>query len=202
MGDRIAGPSNELLAKVMMFTEGFRSAKIMAHRIVALCLLSRQLLSMQQHYECPFAETHLVSGRTVAAGPQANHDAQSRLSMCSASSQCGTDSRLWPDLFRVNLLRGGCSICPPKSVYPAVAAMAMRWKSSCGLPQQILGKLCFLPKPMGARVDPSREVRRDGPIPRSSRPHDTSFYSVYLDGFSHAKLKHWDQLSDPEKWSW
>ena len=89
-----------------------------------------------------------------------------------------------------------------ESVYPAVAVMAMGWMSSCGLLQQIHRKLCFLPKPMGAGLDPSREVRRDGPVPRSGRPHDTSFYSVYLDGFSHAELKHWNQLSHPEKWSW
>ena len=63
-------------------------------------------------------------------------------------------------------------------------------------------KLCFLPKPMGAGLDPSRDVRREGPVPRSGRPQDASFYSVYLDGFSHAELKHWNQLSNPEKWSW
>ena len=63
-------------------------------------------------------------------------------------------------------------------------------------------KLCFLPKPLGAGLDPSREVRRDGLVPRSGRPYGTSFYSVYLDGFSHAELKHWNQLSHPEKWSW
>ena len=89
-----------------------------------------------------------------------------------------------------------------ESVYPAVAVMAMVWKSSCGLLQQIHRKLCFPPKPMGAGLDPSREVRRDVPVPRSGRPHDTSFYSVYLDGFSHAELQHWNQLSHPEKWSW
>ena len=44
-------PGNKLTAKVMMFAEGFKNAKIMAQRIVALCLLSRQLHSMQQHYE-------------------------------------------------------------------------------------------------------------------------------------------------------
>ena len=66
-----------------------------------------------------------------------------------------------------------------------------------GLLQQIHRKLRFLPKPMG-----SREVRRDGPVPRSGRPQDTSFYSVYLDGFSHAELKHWDQLSHLVQWSW
>ena len=38
-------PDNELIAEVMMFAEGFKSAKIMAQRIVALFLLSRQLLS-------------------------------------------------------------------------------------------------------------------------------------------------------------
>ena len=56
-----------------------------------------------------------------------------------------------------------------ESVYPAVAVMAMGWKSSCGLLQQIHRKLCFLPKPMGEGLDPSREVRRDGPVPRSGR---------------------------------
>ena len=55
---------------------------------------------------------------------------------------------------------------------------------------------------MGAGLDPSREVRRDGPVPRSGRPHDSSFHSVYSDGFSHAELKHWGQLSHPDGWSW
>ena len=53
-----------------------------------------------------------------------------------------------------------------ESVCPAVAVMAMGWKSSCGLLQQIHKKLCFLHKPMGAGLDPSREVRRDGPVLR------------------------------------
>ena len=41
-----------------------------------------------------------------------------------------------------------------ESVYPAVAVMAMGWKSSCGLLQQIHRKLCFLPKRYGSRVGP------------------------------------------------
>ena len=89
-----------------------------------------------------------------------------------------------------------------ESVYLAVAVMATGWKSSCGLLQQMHRKLCFLPKPTRAGLDPSREVRRDGPVPRSGRPHDTSFFSVYLDGFSHPGLKRWDQLSHLEMWSW
>ena len=44
-------PDNELIAEVMMFAEGFKSAKFMAQRIVALFLLSRQLLFAQQHYK-------------------------------------------------------------------------------------------------------------------------------------------------------
>ena len=59
----------------------------------------------------------------------------------------------------------------------------------------------FPPKPMGAGLDPPKKVRREGPVARSGRPHDTSFYSVYLDGFSHSELKHENQLSHPEKWS-
>ena len=55
---------------------------------------------------------------------------------------------------------------------------------------------------MVAGLDTSREIRRDGPVPRSSKPQDASFYSVYLDGVSHAELKHWNQLSHHEKWSW
>ena len=34
-----------------------------------------------------------------------------------------------------------------ESVHPVVTIMAMGWKSSCGLLQQIHRKLCFLPKP-------------------------------------------------------
>ena len=43
--------------------------------------------------------------------------------------------------------------------------------------EQIHRKLCFLPKPMEAALDPSREVRRDGLVPRSGRPHVTSVLS-------------------------
>ena len=66
-------PDNELIAEVMMFAEGFKSAKIMAQRIVALLLLSRQLLSYAATLRVgtPFAENHLDSRRSVAAGPQA-----------------------------------------------------------------------------------------------------------------------------------
>jgi dynein heavy chain 2 len=44
-------PDNELIAEVMMFSEGFQSAKVCAQKVVSLFLLSRQLLSPQQHYD-------------------------------------------------------------------------------------------------------------------------------------------------------
>ena len=46
--------------------------------------------------------------------------------------------------------------------------------------EQIHRKLCFFPKPMGAELDSSKRGSGDGPVPRSCRPHDTSFYKVYL----------------------
>ena len=53
-------PDNELIAEVMIFGEGFKSAKIMDQRIVALFLLSRQLLSMHQHFECGLRSLKLI----------------------------------------------------------------------------------------------------------------------------------------------
>jgi dynein heavy chain 2 len=44
-------PDNELIAETMMYAEGFTSAKMLAQKIVSLFLLSRQLLSPQQHYD-------------------------------------------------------------------------------------------------------------------------------------------------------
>ncbi|KAF4683419.1 Cytoplasmic dynein 2 heavy chain 1 [Perkinsus olseni] len=44
-------PDNELIAEVILFSEGFRSAKLLSGRIVSLFLLSSQLLSAEQHYD-------------------------------------------------------------------------------------------------------------------------------------------------------
>ena len=59
----------------------------------------------------------------------------------------------------------------------------------------------FPPQAHGSRVGPTQKRFHAIVVPRSGKPHDTSFYSVYLDGFSYAELKHWNQLSHPEKWS-
>ena len=70
-------PDNELIAKVMMFAEGFLSAKIMGQRIIAFFfLLSRQLLSMQQHYEwrlCLLKPILSLAGRLLQDHKR-NHD--------------------------------------------------------------------------------------------------------------------------------
>eukprot|EP00327_Prymnesium_parvum_P015469 CAMPEP_0113281722 /NCGR_PEP_ID=MMETSP0008_2-20120614/28451_1 /TAXON_ID=97485 /ORGANISM="Prymnesium parvum" /LENGTH=3313 /DNA_ID=CAMNT_0000132155 /DNA_START=19 /DNA_END=9960 /DNA_ORIENTATION=- /assembly_acc=CAM_ASM_000153 len=44
-------PDNELIAEVMMYSEGFTHAKALAAKLVAVFQLSKQLLSPQQHYD-------------------------------------------------------------------------------------------------------------------------------------------------------
>ena len=44
-------PDNDLIAEVMMYSEGFTTAKALATKLVAVFQLSRQLLSPQQHYD-------------------------------------------------------------------------------------------------------------------------------------------------------
>ena len=44
-------PNNELIAEVLLFAEGFMNAQVLAKKIVSLFVMSRQLLSKQQHYD-------------------------------------------------------------------------------------------------------------------------------------------------------
>ncbi|CAM9326693.1 unnamed protein product, partial [Choristocarpus tenellus] len=44
-------PDNELIAEVILYSEGFSDAKDLASKIVSLFTLSKQLLSRQQHYD-------------------------------------------------------------------------------------------------------------------------------------------------------
>jgi dynein heavy chain 2 len=44
-------PDNELIAEVLLYSEGFKNAKDLAKKIVQIFLLSKQLLSQQQHYD-------------------------------------------------------------------------------------------------------------------------------------------------------
>ena len=44
-------PDNELIAEVLLYSEGFSSAKVLSKKLVELFILARQLLSAQQHYD-------------------------------------------------------------------------------------------------------------------------------------------------------
>lgn len=44
-------PDNELIAEVLLFAEGFQNAKELAKKLVELFILSKQLLSIQEHYD-------------------------------------------------------------------------------------------------------------------------------------------------------
>ena len=44
-------PDNELIAEVLLFAEGFKSAKILAQKVTTMFTLCKQLLSVQQHYD-------------------------------------------------------------------------------------------------------------------------------------------------------
>lgn len=44
-------PDNELIAEVLMLSEGFTLAKSLGRKVVKLFEISRQLLSRQQHYD-------------------------------------------------------------------------------------------------------------------------------------------------------
>jgi dynein heavy chain 2 len=44
-------PNNELIAEVLLLSEGFNHAKDLARKLVSLFSLSRELLSPQQHYD-------------------------------------------------------------------------------------------------------------------------------------------------------
>lgn len=47
----MGSPDNDVIAEVILYSEGFSEAKDLASKIVSLFLLSKQLLSRQQHYD-------------------------------------------------------------------------------------------------------------------------------------------------------
>ena len=79
-------------------------------------------------------------------------------------------------------------------VYPALRVMPMGWQSACGL-LQYFHRLCFLPPPLGAGLDPSKEIGRDIPSPRTMDKSRQDFFTVNLDGFSQTELVHISELA-------
>lgn len=47
----MARPDNELIAEVILFSEGFKDAKSLGRKLVAIFSLSKELLTPQQHYD-------------------------------------------------------------------------------------------------------------------------------------------------------
>ncbi|XP_068211563.1 cytoplasmic dynein 2 heavy chain 1 [Palaemon carinicauda] len=47
----MARPDNELIAEVMLFSEGFKNARSLGRKLVAVFSLSKELLTPQQHYD-------------------------------------------------------------------------------------------------------------------------------------------------------
>ena len=47
----MTSPDNDLIAEVILYSEGFKEAKSLGRKLVSLFTLSRQLLSTQQHYD-------------------------------------------------------------------------------------------------------------------------------------------------------
>ena len=60
-------PDNELIAEVILYSEGFAQAKDLARKIVSLFLLSKQLLSPQQHYDWGLRFVQKISCLVVGA---------------------------------------------------------------------------------------------------------------------------------------
>lgn len=44
-------PDNELIAEVILFSEGFKDAKSLGRKLVAIFSMSKELLTPQQHYD-------------------------------------------------------------------------------------------------------------------------------------------------------
>ena len=66
----MSAPNNEMIAEVMLYSEGFAHAKALAVKLVAIFSLSKQLLSPQQHYDWGLRALKTVlrvGGQLVAA---------------------------------------------------------------------------------------------------------------------------------------
>jgi len=66
----MAKPDNDLISEVMMYSEGFKHAKALSVKLVAIFTLSKQLLSPQQHYDWGLRALKTIlssSGQLLAA---------------------------------------------------------------------------------------------------------------------------------------
>lgn len=47
----MSSPDNELIAEVILYAEGFKHARLLGRKLVALFAFARDMLSPQQHYD-------------------------------------------------------------------------------------------------------------------------------------------------------
>lgn len=75
-------PDNELIAEVLLTSEGFRTAKSLGRKVVKLFEICRQLLSRQQHYDWGLRALKTILGivgpllRRARAGGAAGDDSK------------------------------------------------------------------------------------------------------------------------------
>eukprot|EP00392_Amoebophrya_sp_AT5.2_P002499 g2504.t1 len=98
----MSAPDNEIIAEVLLFSEGYRSAHNLAKKIVSLFLLSRQLLSPQQHYDWGLRALKTVltlAGRSLfetkeQSGADQQHDEAFEALVLLKSTRMNTLSKL------------------------------------------------------------------------------------------------------------
>lgn len=62
-------PNNDLIAEVILYSEGFKNAEVLGKKIVSVFVLCKQLLSPQQHYEWglrPLKSTLWLAGNLLS----------------------------------------------------------------------------------------------------------------------------------------
>ncbi|CAM9134653.1 unnamed protein product [Chrysoparadoxa australica] len=100
-------PDNELIAEVILYSEGFGAAKDLASKVVSLFQLSKQLLSQQQHYDWGLRALKAVlntGGKLIQKAKQAGDEGAERELLIKAvrvntlSKLTYTDTRLFLSL--------------------------------------------------------------------------------------------------------
>ncbi len=100
-------PDNELIAEVLLFSEGFKTAKVLSQKIITIFTLSKQLLSKQLHYDWGLRalKTILtVAGRLVfEESGDVNESAESEILI--KALRINTISKLtFSDMLKFNIL--------------------------------------------------------------------------------------------------
>ena len=80
----MAAPDNALIAEVILYSEGYKHAKVIGTKIVELFTLSRQLLSKQQHYDWGLRALKtilLISGKLIQMENKTNSSIDVKIEM-------------------------------------------------------------------------------------------------------------------------